>query len=727
MFSFFLPCVEACFDQLNMTNDSCRVLGPKNMPLFASWYEALKDDRKATQEAIGWKGGVSDQVPWTLTAYIQPQVHPYDRYLYDPEKKTYTVGRYLEDLKTRYGGIDAVLLWPVYTQIGVDDRNQFDMWRSMPGGLDGVANLTAQFHEHGVKMLWPQKPWDVGTHREPTSDAKTFAQLLKQTNGDGLNGDTMVFFDEEFYAESAKVGHPIALEPEGGGTDKALNWQTMGWGYWGDNWWNMSVPTTYPEAPVVDRFKFVTEGKFLTNVCNRWAKSRTDDLQNAWFNGDGYESWENVWGVWNGITPHDGEAIRRVATMLRHFGKEGFLTSPAWVPHTQELLGHHAGIYASKFPGVGSNSTLWTVVNRAGDNFPNIVSAIACPSMRYYDCYHGVELKIANHTDISGDVSTRVSFAIEPHGYGCLFETAEALSEDMQTLLDTMRSMTAKPLASYDNVWKYLLQKMLEIPATALASEAPTGTVFVPREETFNFTVSGVEIEGDTEHGVGTQYPWEEHPQRHHSTTMAVGPFYIDKFPVTIANYSAYLATTGYRPVDDYNWLKNWNGSTTAPASMSDLPVTYVSLAEARAYCSWKGARLPHSWEWQYAAQGTDSRLYPWGNDKDQSRFPVETNGTTFEGPESVTAHSPMGDSLFGVSDLIGNVWQYTDEFQDDHNRYVIVRGGSNYYPNGSTWYFPQAKELNTHNKYFLFDESYERAGTVGFRCIVDAPGTVLV
>lgn len=80
------------------------------------------------------------------------------------------------------------------------------------------------------------------------------------------------------------------------------------------------------------------------------------------------------------------------------------------------------------------------------------------------------------------------------------------------------------------------------------------------------------------------------------------------------------------------------------------------------------------------------------------------------------------------MSDLVGNVWQYTDEFQDEHSRYVLVRGGSNYRPSGSGWYFPQAKELNKHNKYFLFDDRYERVGTVGFRCVVDAtPETVIV
>lgn len=150
--------------------------------------------------------------------------------------------------------------------------------------------------------------------------------------------------------------------------------------------------------------------------------------------------------------------------------------------------------------------------------------------------------------------------------------------------------------------------------------------------------------------------------------------------------------------------------------------MTYVSLAEARRYCAWAngGSRLPHSWEWQYAAQGSDERLYPWGNDFDQDKLPVLKSGNDFQGSEPIGRY-PAGESPFGVADLVGNVWQYTDEFQDSHTRSVILRGGSNYRPSGSTWYFPQARLLNTHNKYFLMDDSYERAGTLGFRCVKDA------
>jgi iron(II)-dependent oxidoreductase len=196
----------------------------------------------------------------------------------------------------------------------------------------------------------------------------------------------------------------------------------------------------------------------------------------------------------------------------------------------------------------------------------------------------------------------------------------------------------------------------------------------------------------------------------------------MDIFPVTNLNYSVYLAETKYSPTDNYRWLQNWNGSTSIPPdAIKDVPVTYVSLNEARAYCSWRNARLPHEHEWQYAAQGNDGRIWPWGNDNDQSKYPTETSGTKYLGPEKVNTYSLSSASPFGVRDLVGNVYQYTDEFQDDHTRAVILRGGSNYRPSGSQWYFPQAKQNNQHEKYFLMNDRYERAGTIGFRCVQDA------
>jgi iron(II)-dependent oxidoreductase len=215
------------------------------------------------------------------------------------------------------------------------------------------------------------------------------------------------------------------------------------------------------------------------------------------------------------------------------------------------------------------------------------------------------------------------------------------------------------------------------------------------------------------------QYPWEKKPSLKHKHTLSMKPFYIDKSPVTCAEFKRFLEVTHYRPKDNVNFLRSWvNGAY--PTGWANKPVTWVSLEDARAYAKWAGKRLPHEWEWQYAAQGTDGRLYPWGNDQDASRTPPFEKRREQRPPTDVDAY-PQGASPFGVVDLVGNVWQWTDEFRDEHTRAAILKGGSYYHPDRSMWYFPQARQLNQHGKYLLLAPSIDRSATIGFRCVVDA------
>lgn len=61
-------------------------------------------------------------------------------------------------------------------------------------------------------------------------------------------------------------------------------------------------------------------------VCGRWSTQRSQEILTAYFNAIGYAAWENIFGIWNGIHPRDGELLRRSSMILRDF--HDFLSAP---------------------------------------------------------------------------------------------------------------------------------------------------------------------------------------------------------------------------------------------------------------------------------------------------------------------------------------------------------------------------------------------------------------
>jgi hypothetical protein len=157
------------------------------------------------------------------------------------------------------------------------------------------------------------------------------------------------------------------------------------------------------------------------------------------------------------------------------------------------------------------------------------------------------------------------------------------------------------------------------------------------------------------------------------------------------------------------------------PASIAKQPVTFVSLDDARAFCAHQGLRLPHA-----GGAAGDGRPYPWGTGSPNvSTCPPVSGGSgpnfTAAPPSNVDAHPGGCSPHTGVCDLIANTWEMTDEFTDQHNRAMLLKGGSNYYAKGSMWYFPNALPISSHQKAFRLSPGYERAATVGFRCVADS------
>ena len=664
---------------------------------LADWIADLTHWRAERQIRVGYNSQ-RYQLPafaWAQSAFIQPQMMVHDRYFYDPVAEKYTVDRYLDDLDQRFGGIDAVLIWPTYPNMGIDDRNQHDMIRSMPGGLPGVRTMVDDFHRRGVHVLFPMMMWDQGTRDPGMPWPQAIAETMKEIGADGINGDTQDGVPLAYSQAADASGHPLVFEPEGGPSDEALAWNVLTWGQY-----------KFGFVPLTDRYRWL-EPLHQVNISDRWNRDKTDDLQYAFFNGEGWESWENIWGIWNGINPRDSEATRRVATLER--ATASFFRSKQWRPLYPM---HRYGLFASQWPQ--GAQTVWTIVNRNEyDVAGRQISVPYTAGTRYFDLYHGVELT----PERDGDQAV-LSFVIEAHGYAALLAADGEPGPGFTGLMDKMRLMTAKPLASYCHEWKPLAQQMVAIAKTTPARATPVGMTSIAAAD-YVFKVQGIEVEGSNDAGVDVQYPWEDIPRRYHEHSMHIPAFYIDTYPVTNADFKKFLETAHYHPADGLDFLKDWKNGAY-PEGWADKPVTWVSIEDARAYAQWAGKRLPHEWEWQYAAQGKDRRTYPWGDTWDASRVPAVDHGRSMRGPDGVRTH-PAGASPFGVMDMVGNVWQWTDEYIDEHTRGAILRGGSYYQPLGSMWYFPQAYRNDQHGKLLMMAPSYDRSGALGFRCVRDA------
>ncbi len=507
---------------------------------YEEWLQGIHQWRHEKLIRIGYDDSQYKRpdLLWTQRDFIAPQMMVEDRFFYDPKTGRYTSDRYLDDVDARYGGIDGVLIWPVYPNIGIDNRNQFDLLRDLPGGIPALRQLVGDFHRRNVRVFFPMMPWDTGTKDEGLPFWDAVAKLMAAVGADGVNGDTFQGIPRAYRVASDETGHPIAFQPEVGmDTDEFLMWDQQSWGYW-----------HYPFEPLVSELK-ILEPRHMVNVCDRWALNRTDNLQAAFFNGAGYVSWENVWGIWNGITPRDGEALRRISAIYRQFAP--LFVSQEWRPGVPTL---QFGVFASAFPS--ENETLWTIVNRNKyDVDGQMLSVKHVDGVKYYDLMAGHELEISasNGQDI-------LKLPLEARGYGAVLMTRKS-SSALESFLKRMQQMTAQPLHNYSDEWHVLPQKLVDIPKTPLHQTVPDGMVSIPAAH-YDFQVSGIEIEGENNRGVDVQYPWENSPRRQHHHILDIAGFYLDKYPVTNAQFAEFLKRSHYHPKDDHNFLRDWKGGS---------------------------------------------------------------------------------------------------------------------------------------------------------------------
>jgi formylglycine-generating enzyme required for sulfatase activity len=139
---------------------------------------------------------------------------------------------------------------------------------------------------------------------------------------------------------------------------------------------------------------------------------------------------------------------------------------------------------------------------------------------------------------------------------------------------------------------------------------------------------------------------------------IQLSEFCISRVPITNAQYHRFVMACQH-PAPGH-WPEG-----RLPAGSEDFPVTYISWHDAQAFCAWAGVRLPTEAEWEKAARGDDGRWWPWGDtlpDATRCHFNGQAQGIA-PAAQSVlpVGQFPQGASPYGVLDMAGNVWEWTN------------------------------------------------------------------
>ena len=664
-----------------------------------------------------------EDLAWYRRAYVEAFLFMYDTCFYDREAGRYRIDEILDDGEREFGGYDFIMLWQSYPRLGIDGRNQIDFYRDMPGGLPGLRALTARAHERGVRVFVTYNPWDVGTRREAgaapstdprgyrytfpdkgapaLADAEALAALIEAIGADGVFLDTMAFDDPGFRAPLERANPHVVFNPEGVPPLDALNSITGSW-----------LPPSALPPPKLSTIRWL-EPRFSFRAIDRASLDRQAYIQEAFFHGCGLVVWENIFGWWNPWSSEERALLRRCVRLLREYA-EAF-QDPDWQSY---VATHVEGVYAHLWHS--GDITVHTLLNASGG--PVDAPVLTAPSateggfeLRHYDVWQGMEIQPEAHAD-----SHRLVLSLKPGEAGCVVSAPADVAVALPPAPTTKSS--ALEGAGIDRARITLANLKLRAAAPSdpvTDGEEPEGMCRVPGG-LFRFVVrhnTSTVMEGACYGGIDHHLD-KNHPPQY----IDLADYWMDETEVTNAAYREFLAETHYMPRDPTHFLRHWlraEGKAqepwtwSIPAGKERHPVVWVDLDDARAYARWAGKRLPREEEWQRAA---GFAVWPWGD-----RFAPSLCNSGSDDTTPVDQY-PGGVSCYGILDMAGNVWEWTESERDDgHTRYAIIRGGSHLKVEGSIWYNASGAQPNDcHEKMLLMYPGLDRCATIGFRCVKD-------
>lgn len=204
-----------------------------------------------------------------------------------------------------------------------------------------------------------------------------------------------------------------------------------------------------------------------------------------------------------------------------------------------------------------------------------------------------------------------------------------------------------------------------------------------------------------------------------HEQDVDLPDFWIDQYPVTVGQFLYFMSETGYE-IEFNGWLAGWTELSDRFARQEPeilwCPVYGVSSADALAYASWVGKRIPSEFEWEKAAGGPHATLYPWGN---EFKPVAPLSGIlAFDSAVPVGQRTELA-SAYGVEDMKGGVMEWVGVSVAPKSKTGICDPNSYLLAGSSLLHRSQTSHLVSSR--FSWHQDL-RAYNTGFRCVSDQP-----
>jgi hypothetical protein len=656
-----------------------------------AWHRAMLEERASVlaRAKIDLVAYDDPETAWSDTAFRQLFLFMYDASFYDRGARRYRTRELVERWTAMFGRVDSVLLWHAYPRLGFDRRTQFDFYRDMPGGIARLkADVTDVLHARKIRVFVDYNPWDAGTYED-------LADVVAGLDADGVMLDTMTEVPERLSRGVSLRRKGVVFAPELRPRDADLGRLRQSWAQWFDVG-DASTPSILRHRWLVPRH--------VQLAIRRWDTSRKHDIVYAFFNGAGLILWDDVFGTWNPYSREDRRLIAETAAVFD--GYQDLFVRGEWLPLVPTGV---PGLDANRWneaPG-GEGRAIVTLRNRGAERVHYRVPPDA-PSGLTYVAFWGEHRELR-----AGD-----AVVVEPEGVQALVldDPARAIRVLEHFRLLSRRADVALP--DYDE--RCPRPRLVRPAREGAPSSGVAATRMIELDGgAFEMTIRhdrrecGCYPSGATDDAM---WGWFYKDVVTHDLRVTIGPFAIRATAVTNAEFLEFVHAAAYRPEEPERFLdhiaRTADGSLPArlPDEQAALPVTFVSLADARAYAAWQGQRLPTEAEWQWAAEGAGrGNRYPWGDEERSSPGQI---GPAFD----ATTATPQG-----VMGLSGNTWELTEsEHTDGHTRFVMLRGGVFLPPGESEWLPARGVRANgSHVKYILLSDGLDRSESISFRTVV--------